>query len=166
MKISRAAAGVSFFGALAIGIVVAGLFAAEAVVAVAEPMPQVRVTYTLTEPAFEPRKAVEVQAKDLRGTWRGTWGYDHDACTVEIKRVNGDQIFGTLYKDEAVISIVGEFDAEGQRVLLRETKVMSLGVYDEWSLGTNTGTFSANGRMLSGTGIDKWGTYNWSVTKE
>ena len=165
MKISRAAAGVSFFGALLIGIAVAGLFAAESVVAVAEPTPErFTVTYKLTEPAF--RKAVEVRAKDLRGMWTGTWGYDNDACKIEIKRVEGDQFYGSLYKDEAVISIVGEFDAEGQRVLLRETKVLSLGVYDEWSLGTNTGTFSADGRKLSGTGIDKWGTYNWSLTKE
>jgi hypothetical protein len=164
MKISRAAAGVSFFGALLIGIAVAGLFVSEPVLAVAEPPSKVTVTYTLTEPAF--RKAVEVRAKDLRGMWAGTWGYDHDACKIEIKRVEGDQLYGTLYKDEAVISIVGEFDAEGQRVLLRETKVLSLGVYDEWSLGTNTGTFSSDGRTLSGTGIDKWGTYNWSLTKE
>lgn len=164
MRISRAAAGVSFFGALAIGIAVAGLFVGEPVVAVAEPASRVTVTYTLTEPAY--RKAVEVRAQDIRGTWRGTWGYDHDACRIEIKRVEGDQIYGTLYKDEAVISVVGEFDAQGQRLLLREVKVLSLGVYDEWSLGTNTGTFSADGRTMSGTGIDKWGTYNWKLTKE
>lgn len=164
MKISRAAAGVSFFGALLIGIAVAGLFVSEPVVAVAEPPSRVTVTYTLTEPAF--RKAVEVRAQDLRGTWRGTWGYDRDACKIEIKRIEGGQVYGTLYKDEAVIGLVGEFYADGQRVLLRETQVLSLGVYDEWSLGTNTGTFSADGRTLSGTGIDKWGTYNWSVTKE
>jgi hypothetical protein len=164
MKISRAAAAVSFFGAAAIGIAVAGLFVAEPVVAVAEPLSQVTVTYKLAEPVY--RNAVEVRATDLRGTWNGTWGYDHDSCTIEIKSVEGDRIFGTLYKDEAAISVAGEFDAEGQRVLLREIRVLSLGNFSGWSLGTNTGTFSPDGRTLSGTGIDKWGSYNWRVIKQ
>ena len=165
MKISRAAAAVSFFGALAIGVVVAGLFASEPVsLAVDASPPQVEVTYTLSRPVY--RKAVEVRANDLRGTWSGTWGYDHDACRIEVKRVDGERIYGTLYKDEAAISFAGEFDAEGQRVLIRETKILSLGNYAGWSLGTNTGTFSPDGRTLSGTGIDRWGTYQFELTKE
>lgn len=167
MKLSRAAAGVSFLGALTIGMAAAYIVAvgsSEAQQVARVKPPEVSVTYTLASPTY--RKAFEATAKDLRGTWEGTWGYDHEPCRIEIKRVEGDRVFGTLYKDDAVISLAGEFDSEGQRVLLQETKIVSLGTYSEWSLGTNTGTFSHDGLTLSGTGIDKWGTYEWSMSKE
>ena len=166
MYLSKAAAAVSFLGALGIGLVVAYVAGGgEAEIVDVVRSPDVRVTYTLSAPRTY-REAVQVEAKDLRGKWEGTWGYDHDPCWIEIKRVEGDRIHGTLYKEDAVINVTGEFDAEGQRVLLRETKIVALGTYGEWSLGTNTGTFSTDGLTLSGTGIDKWGTYEWSVTKE
>lgn len=167
MKLSRAAAAVTFFGALAIGtaaayVVAGGLSEVDSIELVKPP--EVQVTYSLAPPA--PVRGVEVFAKDLAGTWEGSWGYDHERCMIEIKRVDGDRFYGTLRKDGAVISLAGEFDADGQRVLLRETKVVRLGEYmSEWSLGTNTGTFSLDGLTLSGTGIDKWGTYEWTVTK-
>jgi hypothetical protein len=167
MKLSRALAGVSFIGALAIGMGAAYIaaFGSETeTIEVVNP-PQVQVTYKLAPPPVY-RHSVTVSARDLRGTWEGTWGYDNDPCTIEIKKVDGDRVYGTLYKEEAVISVAGEFDAEEQRLLLRETKVVSVGSYSEWSLGTNTGTFSHDGLTLSGTGIDKWGTYDWSVTKK
>jgi len=165
MKISRAAAGVSFFGAMAIGVAMAGLFAADAVVAVAEPPPsQVTVTYKLAPvPAVE---NVHVEAEDLLGTWTGTWDHDDVPCTLEIKRVDGNRFYGTLKEGEAVVNFEGTFEGNLRRVFFRETKVMKLGIYGEWSLGTNSGGFSADGRTLTGTGVDKWGTYNFKLTKE
>lgn len=169
MKLSRALAGVSFIGALAIGMGAAYIVAFGSTetktIEFVNP-PEVQVTYKLAPPPPVYRHAVTVTAKDLRGTWEGTWGYDNDPCTIEIRKVDGDRVFGTLYKEEAVISVAGEFDAEEQRLLLRETKVVSVGSYSEWSLGTNTGTFSHDGLTLSGSGIDKWGTYEWSVSKK
>lgn len=164
MKISRAAAGVSFFGALMIGIAVAGLFGADPAVAVAEPTSKVTVTYKLAPmPAVE---NVYVDAADLVGVWRGTWDHDEVPCSLEIKRIDGNRFFGTLKQGEAEVDFEGNFDSRLRRVFFRETKVMKLGVYGEWSLGTNSGGFSADGRSLSGTGVDKWGTYNWSLTKQ
>ena len=155
-------------GALAIGTaaayVVSGGSSEEQIVEFVKPA-EVQVTYTLAPPAAV--RGVAVRAKDLSGTWEGTWGYDQEPCTIEIKRVEDDRFSGTLRKEGVEISLAGEFDAEGQRVLLRETKVVRLAEHmSEWSLGTNTGTFSYDGLTLSGTGIDKWGTYDWSVTKE
>lgn len=163
MKISRAAAGVSFFGALAIGIMVAGLFGVEPVVAVAEPPSQVTVTYKLAPPSAE---TVRVEAADLVGTWHGTWDHQDVPCRVEIRRVDGNRFYGTLNQGDAEVSFDGTFETNLRRVFFRETKVMKIGTYSEWSLGTNSGGFSADGRTMSGTGVDKWGTYNFKLTKE
>lgn len=161
MKLSRAAAGVSFIGALTIGMIVAGFFAADAV---AEP-PQVTVTYKLSpQPSFV--DPVWVEAEDLVGVWRGTWDHAGVPCTLEITRVEGNKFYGILKEREAEVVFVGTIDEGDRRVFFHETKVNRLGAYGEWSLGTNSGAFSADGNTLTGTGIDRWGTYQWTVTKE
>jgi len=161
MKLSRAAAGVSFIGALTIGMIVAGFFAADAV---AEP-PQVTVTYKLSpQPSFV--DPVWVEAEDLVGVWRGTWDHAGVPCTFEITRVEGNKFYGILKEREAEVMFVGTIDEGDRRVFFHETKVNKLGAYGEWSLGTNSGAFSADGNTLTGTGIDRWGTYQWTVTKE
>ena len=162
MKLSRAAAGVSFVGALAIGMIVAGFFAADAVVA--EP-PQVAVSYKLA-PMRISEPPVLVTAEDLVGVWRGTWDHAGVPCTLEITRVEGNQFYGILREREAEVVFVGTIDEGDRRVFFHETKVNRLCAYGEWSLGTNSGAFSADGNTLTGTGIDRWGTYQWTVTKE
>ena len=165
MYLSRAAAAVSFFGALLIGTAVAWVAATGGAEAENPVSPgSVNVTYKLAPvPYAEP---VQVWADDLEGVWTGTWDRNQVPCIVEIKRVEGNKFYGTLEVDEAKVTFEGTFHAKDRRVFFRETKVVTLGDYGEWSLGTNSGSFSFDGRTLSGTGVDRWGTYNWNVTKE
>lgn len=160
MCLSKAVSLVVFFGALAVGMgaayVVGGGSVAEE--------GRVDVSYRLA-PVREER-TVAVRVEDLVGVWRGTWGYGRELCTIEIKRIDGNKFYGTLRKEGAVITLAGTFDAEDRRVFFHETKVVSLGEYSEWSLGTNNGTFSPDGRTLTGDGIDRWGTYGWDASKE
>jgi len=161
MKLSRAAAGVSFLGALAIGMATAGLFAADV-----EAEPAVTVTYKLT-PMPNRVDPVWVQAEDLVGVWRGTWDHAGVPATLTIKRTEGNRFSGILKQGEAEVAFAGTIDERDRRIFFHETKVVQLGSeYGEWSLGTNSGAFSADGNILSGTGIDRWGTYQWTMTKE
>lgn len=164
MKLSRAAAGVSFFGALAIGMAAALITAGGETEAETLTGPgSVNVTYSLRElPATEP---VAVTALDLEGVWTGTWDHTQVPCTITINRVDGNRFHGILTQGEAKIAFEGTFHADNRRVFFRETKIAELGMFSEWSLGTNSGEFSFDGRTLSGTGIDRWGTYRWSVSK-
>ncbi|MEO5858657.1 MAG: hypothetical protein ABIR33_06880 [Pyrinomonadaceae bacterium] len=165
MKLSKAAAGVSFVGAFAIGIGIASFFVADAV---AE-SPGVTVTYTLAAPRHAPAlpsQEVPVYAEDLVGVWHGTWDHTQVPATLTISRIDGNKFYGVLTQREAEISVVGTIDESDRRVFFHETKVLKIGTYGEWSLGTNSGAFSADGGTLTGTGIDKWGTYQFDLTKE
>lgn len=160
MKLSRAAGAVSFIGALTLGMLVAGLFAPDAV---AEP-PVVKVSCNLSVPRRV--EAIKVEAEDLAGVWRGTWDHSQVPATLTIKQVDGNKFSGILKQAEAEIALSGTFDEGDRRVFFHETKVLQIGAYSEWSLGTNSGGFSADGRTLSGTGVDKWGAYRFELTKE
>lgn len=165
MKLSRAAATVSFFTALGLGMVGAALVAAggEFEEEVLSSPGSVSVSYRLQPlPAAEP---AEVTALDLEGVWTGTWDHTQMPCTITINRVEGNRFSGVLRQGEAKIAFEGTFHDENRRVFFRETKVAELGPFSEWSLGTNSGEFSFDGRTLSGTGVDRWGTYKWSVSK-
>jgi hypothetical protein len=158
MNLSRLASAFSFFAAFLIGIAV-GLFFDERrdiVMALESPGP-LPITRT-----FEP---VAVSAEDLVGVWKGTWGYNRAFCTIEIDRIEARKFYGTLKKGNAEIAIAGTIDLNGRTVSFRETKVLDYGEYSQWSLGKNSGAFSADGRTLTGTGTDKWGTYGWDASK-
>ncbi len=163
MYLSKAIAGVSFFAALTIGATAAYIAGPRLEEFTVAELPQ--VSYTAAPIPVEPE--VPVRAEDLVGTWKGTWGYDRELCTIEIKRIDGNKFYGTLHKDGAVITLAGTFHADDRRVFFRETKVVKLGSeMSEWSLGTNSGSFSPNGLSITGTGTDRWGTYNWDASKE
>jgi len=131
MKLSRAAAGVSFLGAFAIGIGIARFFVAEAV---AEP-PVVTVTYRLNAPTHAPAlpaEEVPVYAEDLVGVWRGTWDHAQVPATLTITRTEGNKFYGVLRQREAEIAFVGTIDEIDRRVFFHEQKVMKIGVSGEW----------------------------------
>lgn len=158
MDVSKIASLFSFFATFAIGIAV-GLFfdeRREIIVAVEAPR-ALPITRT-----FEP---VAVNAADLVGVWTGTWGYNRAHCTIEIDRIDGKNFYGTLTKGDAEIALEGTIDVNGRTVTFRETEVLQYGSYSQWSLGTNSGAFSTDGRTLTGTGTDKWGTYGWDASK-
>lgn len=164
----RKVAGVaSFWAALVIGAAAAWLLGGSADAAGYEPDdPVVKVDVTYRLHPLREERAVPLRVEDLVGVWTGTWGHDRDACTIEINRVAGDRFYGTLSESGAEVAFEGTFDEGRRRIFFRETKVIKLGIYQEWSLGTNTGTFSSDGRTLSGDGIDKWGLYGWDAVKE
>jgi hypothetical protein len=167
MSLRKALGVFSFLGALGIGAGAAyvvngtGEEVARGVYVSYMPVPQ-RATVTVPNTA----RYVRVDAADLIGTWTGTWGYGGGLCTIDIHRIDGTVFYGTLKKDEAVISLEGYIDPETRRVSFKETKVLKVNAaMGKWSLGINSGTFSPDGRSLTGTGTDEWGTYGWGATK-
>ena len=165
MKLRRAAAVVSFWGALGIGMAAAYIAGYPTVEEAAELAGgDVYVTYNLYP--HRVAETVPVEARSLVGVWTGTWGYERGRCTIEIHRVEGTTFYGTLRKEGAVISLEGYIDPAMRTVHFKETRVVRLGAeMGKWSLGINSGTFAADGRTLSGTGTDEWGTYGWDATK-
>lgn len=159
MRLSKTAAGFSFLGALAIGTLAAFLVPSTA----AEPA---AVSYRLGPVPAAIERVIPVRAEDLVGVWRGTWDHGQHPCTLEISRVEGNKFYGILKENEAEVAFSGTIDSGDRRVFFHETKVNRLGAYSEWSLGTNSGAFSPDGRTLAGSGIDKWGVYKWKLTKE
>ena len=168
MKLTRAAGVASFIGALAIGTGAAFLVngpAERVATGVHVGYMPVPVRATVTVPGYDAR-AVAVDAADLVGSWKGTWGYGNERCTINIHRIDGNVFYGTLRKDGAVIALEGYIDPGTRRVSFKETRIVNLGAgMGKWSLGINMGSFSADGLALSGTGTDEWGTYNWEATK-
>jgi hypothetical protein len=164
MQFSKVVSAISFLATLAIGIVVGyvgyGLTDPTKIV-VPEPRSSYR-TLASTSPARN--LPVSIRAQDLIGVWNGKWAQGD--CTVVIDRVDGDKFYGTLTENDAKVALVGTVDKEARSVFLHETKVLSIGEYATWSLGTNSGSFSGDGQTLTGTGTDKWGSYVWELTKE
>lgn len=158
MELSRAASVLSFVGALVIGIAVGY-----------SPDERRKILTAKAPVGFLPLQAAEptaVTAEDLVGVWRGTWGYNRADCTIEIHRTQGNKFWGTLRKGKAKVSLAGTLEAVSRTVSFRETKVVSHGEYHPWSLGTNTGSFSRDGRTLTGTGSDEYGSYGWNASKD
>ena len=111
-------------------------------------------------------KPTPVQAEDMVGVWRGNWDKDQAKCTITIDRIDGERFYGTLRKRGAEVTFVGTLDPNSRTVAINETKVIRHGEHGRWSLGTNTGSFSFDGRTLTGAGSDEYGVYFWNVTKD
>lgn len=111
---------------------------------------------------------VAARTEDLIGRWEGSWNYWGETggtCTIDIDRVKGNNFYGTLTQNGAEVTFEGTFDGYARRVFFRETKVIKIGVYQQWLLGTYFGSLSDDGRSLIGSGKDSWGGYDWSVAK-
>jgi hypothetical protein len=107
----------------------------------------------------------QITAENLRGTWTGTWDHDSSDCTITFDRVDGNQFSGTLTERGTVVRFEGTFDPDTRVFRFNETRVVELGpTMAWWSLGKNVGTLSADGRYLSGTGVDNNGEYPWHVS--
>lgn len=166
MELSRAVSVLSFLGALVIGVAVGYVSHDRGEILAVDP-PIALTPKPFIQSVPEPSvKVVQVRAQDLRGHWIGTWGYGRESCAIEIKRIDGNKFYGTLRKEGAEIAIAGELDPDERSVFFHETKVLKLGPHmSGWSLGTNAGSFSPDGRRLTGTGTDKWGSYGWDASK-
>ena len=155
---------VSFFGALAIGVAAAYLTGSSfhsGFPLAAEFTAPNRVIYSSTTE----NPAVQLEAKDLVGRWRGSWGYGDKEAMIYIDRVEGNRFYGNLTVHGALIAVEGSVDSEG--IYFRETEVLSIDKsLGEWSLGKDVGTFSSNGKTMLGEGQDDYGFYHWSMTKQ
>jgi hypothetical protein len=139
-----------FVAALVLGTFAGSLFAGD------EALTNVRPPHNSYAP---------LTTQSLLGSWNGTWGYDDGECTLEITSVDGNDFYGTLKKEGAEIRFEGTFDPGTRHITLNETEVVTLGgLPGRWSLGTNKGIMSPDGRILVGTGNDEWGNYGWAAS--
>ena len=168
MCLLKAASVVSFFGALVIGVAAAwalspwGSYQPSADMVL--PAPIVQGPMMSGHLCHRGTHLVKVTAEDLRGRWRGDWGGDPSLMDIDL--IEGNRFYGKLSDGEAEIRIEGTVDTEARRVTIRETKVLRLDPDVEWSLGKDIGSFSADGRTLSGSGTDKWQSYEWEMEKQ
>lgn len=104
----------------------------------------------------------------LTGTWNGTYGLLGTPATLLIKEHKGDKWSGILEQGDTRVAFTGTIEAASRKLTFRETEVISGG--DGWSLGENKGELSPDGRRMSGTGQDAFGSqlgmsYPWSFSK-
>jgi hypothetical protein len=150
--------GFVFTAALVLGTFVASFFWDESWYHV----PAVRITHPKARIA---EIKTPLSAQNLLGTWKGNWGRNEGECTLRIHHVDGDTFYGTLLKEGAEIRFEGTFNPTTRMLSFQETRVVRLGArMYEWSLGKNTGVMSRDGRILVGTGHDKWGQYSWAAS--
>ena len=106
------------------------------------------------------------RTENLRGTWKGTWGSNDGDCTLDVERVAGNTFYGTLRKEGAEIAFRGTYDPSSRRVSIVETEVLKIDEdMGKWSLGTNRGKLSDDGRIMVGGGTDEWGNYGWAASR-
>jgi hypothetical protein len=148
----------AFIAAFVIGTFAASLFFAQSWQEVpALPLPPTNI----------PRlhRSTQISAETLRGTWTGPWDHDGSDCTITFDDVDGNRFTGTLTERGTVVRFGGTFDPDTRVFRFNETRVVELSpAMSWWSLGKNVGTLSADGRYLSGTGVDKRGQYYWQVS--
>ena len=152
-------------GRIVIAIALLGVFGITSVACVARINKLRSQTNGNSFPSPSPTRT-PANAATLLGVWTGTWGHDQRACIIEIDRIDGNSFYGFLKKYKAKVAFIGTLEPETGRISIQETKVIELGNYGGWSLGTNYATISADGRSIEGGGTDKWGEYSWSVSRE
>jgi len=123
--------------------------------------------------AFVPNTATETKAasaggQDLTGTWTGTYGPLGTPATLLIREHKGNTWSGVLEQGRTRVAFTGAIEAGSRKLTFKETEVISGG--DGWSLGENKGELSPDGRRMSGTGQDAFGSqlgmsYPWSFSK-
>lgn len=103
----------------------------------------------------------------LKGKWSGTYGPLGQSASFEIKEARGSKFSGVLEQNGVRVAVEGELNGSTREVTWKETRVLS---GKGWVLGANTGTISADGKRMSGTGGDSIGSqlgisYRWSFSK-
>jgi eukaryotic-like serine/threonine-protein kinase len=111
--------------------------------------------------------AASAGGQGLTGAWAGTYGPMNQPATLVIRESRGGKLSGELEQGGVRVAFVGSVDLSTRRVTIKETRVLS---GSGWSLGENTGSLSADGKTISGTGSDAVGAqfgmeYQWSFTK-
>ena len=104
---------------------------------------------------------------NLKGTWAGTYGPAGNVTKLIIKNQKDNELDGVLEQGATRVAFKGTFDPRSRAVRLSQTEVLS---GEDWSLGEDVGTLSADGKKLSGTGKDAIGgamgiSYNWTFER-
>jgi serine/threonine protein kinase len=127
-----------------------------------------QTTTSPTETATNTNEATtNINAGDLRGTWTGTYGPLGQPATLNIKNHKVDKFDGVLEQGGIRVAFRGTFNSSSGAITMKQSAVLS---GEGWSLGEDTGTLSADGQTMSGSGKDSMGgalgiTYPWSFTK-
>jgi hypothetical protein len=104
---------------------------------------------------------------DLTGTWTGRFA-NRDAI-LYINSQTGDSFSGILKNTKgAIVSVSGRLNRDTRQISIQENRVVQSATEGpDWILGSNSGSLSADGRRMSGSGRDRAGhTYSFSFTKE
>lgn len=108
----------------------------------------------------------------LTGTWKGSHGTSMSDAVLKLKQASlkpgivtyAGTISGTSSGKHTILSVTAQLDQRSGAVTLTEKAVSG---DSGWTLGQNTGSMSASGRSISGSGNDhKNPAYTWSYTKE
>lgn len=106
--------------------------------------------------------ASTVTQPSIPGTWTGT--FSSKPATLVINNGKGNDFYGTLTVDQTRLAVNLTVIPNSQQVIIKEVRVLSKS--PDWALGVDTGSFSNDGRNMSGNGKDSRGsTYSWSFTK-
>jgi hypothetical protein len=97
----------------------------------------------------------------LAGSWSGS--QNNRSTSIVIDGGSGDDFYGTKTQANFQIAFSGHINPSTREVRIQETRILSGA--SSWSLGSETGRLSADGRTISGTGKDVYTRYSWSYSK-
>ena len=97
----------------------------------------------------------------LAGSWSGA--QNDRKTSLVINGGSGDDFNGVKTQGNFQVAFTGHIDPSTRQVTIQETRVIKGA--SSWSLGTETGRLSADGRTISGTGQDGYRNYPWSYSK-
>lgn len=122
-------------------------------------------------PASTPTPELPAAEKlGIVGNWSGI--QNSKATSLIIYSGQGNAFSGMKIQGDNQISFVGTIDPNTRQMSMKETKVVKGTPYSDgkgWSLASETGTLSADGRKMTGKGNDQYNQktpYSWSYTKQ
>lgn len=161
------AVGIAAFMVLIAGVVL--LFVGSAWVASRNSKPELKsevpAAKNTSESTPRPESSPSPEKLDVAGRWVGI--SDESPATLVISSSEDDSYEGIetagLRKVRLAVDI--QVEPETRHITINETRMLD--GEGGWNLGTNSGTISSDGNLMSGTARDVKGkTYSWSFTRQ